>query len=176
MFPNEQRCLNKKNIQVQSFSTVIRQAYGVKTCCRKGKPHPIQITMVLYAIQKLQIHTALPFQKGNSSKILNILKKKSTEKKPAYGIEEVLARHYLLKECIKVCGRVASCTCLARLTESAVSLSRRCGSSCTAGAISTTFWCLLWIEQSLSYRWITLPYLSPGRDGNYIRSTSYLGQ
>lgn len=56
-------------------------------------------------------------------------------------------------------------TCLASLTESLVSRVRRWGSRWKAGAISTTFWCRRWMEQSRSYRCRTFPYWSPGAEG-----------
>ena len=53
-------------------------------------------------------------------------------------------------------------TCFASLTESLVSRLRSWGSRWAAGAISTTFWCRRWMEQSRSYRCRMLPYWSPG--------------
>lgn len=56
-------------------------------------------------------------------------------------------------------------TCLASLTESLVSRARSWGSRWAAGAISTTFWCRRWMEQSRSYRCRMFPYWSPGVGG-----------
>lgn len=62
-------------------------------------------------------------------------------------------------------------TCLASLTESLVSRVRSWGSRWAAGAISTTFWCRRWMEQSLSYRCRMFPYWSP-RVGGKLGSAS----
>lgn len=42
---------------------------------------------------------------------------------------------------------------------------RSCRSRWAAGAISTTFWCRRWMEQSRSYRCRMFPYWSPGEGG-----------
>lgn len=60
-------------------------------------------------------------------------------------------------------------TCLASLTESLVRRERSWGSRWVAGAISTTFWCRRWMEQSRSYKCRMFPYWSPGHTRNWIQ-------
>lgn len=60
-------------------------------------------------------------------------------------------------------------TCLASLTESLVRRERSWGSRWAAGAISTTFWCRRWMEQSRSYKCRMFPYWSPEHSQHWIQ-------